>query len=54
MVKVTVKEGAKQASILAAAETCQDEGWVLVPDLVPTEAIDAAVEELWQIYPRPE
>jgi len=37
-----------------AAAQWQSEGWVLVPDLVPAETIDAAVEELWHIYPRPE
>ena len=32
----------------------QEEGWVVVHDLVPTDEIDAAVEELWGLYPRPE
>lgn len=31
----------------------QDEGWVLIEDLVPAEEIDAAVEDLWLLYPRP-
>ena len=37
-----------------AAKQWQSEGWVLVPDLVPASDIDAAVEELWGIFPRPE
>ena len=37
-----------------AAAKWQREGWVVIPDLIAAETIDAAVEELWQIYPRPE
>ena len=29
-------------------------GWVLLDSLVGTDVIDAAVEELWRIFPRPE
>ena len=43
-----------EALVSEAAKRWQSEGWVLVPDLVPTETIDAASEELWQIFPRPE
>jgi len=41
-------------SIEQAARQWQTEGWVLVPDLLPTGEIDEAVEELWSLYPRPE
>ena len=41
-------------SLESDARQWQDEGWVVVPDVVPTEEIDAAVEELWTLYPRPE
>lgn len=41
-------------SIADAAIQWQEEGWVLVPDLVPASDIDAASEELWGILPRPE
>ena len=37
-----------------AVETWRTRGWVVVHDLVPAEDIDHAVEELWDIYPRPE
>jgi len=37
-----------------AVELWRTRGWVLVHDLVPTEDIDHAVEELWDLYPRPE
>lgn len=36
-----------------AAQHWRDHGWVLVPGLVPTADIDHAVEELWDLYPRP-
>lgn len=32
----------------------RERGWVLIPGLVPTAAIDAALEDLWRLYPRPE
>lgn len=37
-----------------AIELWRTRGWVVVHDLVPTEDIDHAVEELWDLYPRPE
>ena len=42
------------ATLNSHAETWQKEGWVLVPGLIPAGEIDAAVEDLWEIYPRPE
>ncbi len=38
----------------AAADQWRDQGWVVVHDLVPAEDIDRAVEDLWDVYPRPE
>lgn len=35
-------------------ERWRTDGWVLVPDLVPADEIDAALEDLWRIVPRPE
>ncbi len=32
----------------------RDEGWVLVPELVPAADIDAALDDLWLLFPRPE
>lgn len=32
----------------------QEHGWVLVEELVPRAEIDAALEDLWRLYPRPE
>ena len=40
--------------IEAAVEHWRTHGWVVVHDLVPAEDIDHAVEELWDLYPRPE
>ena len=37
-----------------AAELWRTRGWVVVHDLVPTADIDHAVEELWNLYPKPE
>ncbi len=34
--------------------TWQDQGWVLVDGLIGTDEIDAAVEQLWSSFPRPE
>lgn len=31
-----------------------NDGWVVLHDLVDVETIDAAVEDLWQVFPRPE
>lgn len=42
------------SSLEIAARQWQTEGWILVPDLVSTDEIDAAVDELWGLYPRPE
>ncbi len=46
--------GAGIADLDAAVEHWQEHGWVLVDGLVPTADIDHAVEELWDLYPRPE
>jgi len=35
-------------------EAWQRDGWVLLDGLVGTDVIDAAVEELWRVFPRPE
>ncbi len=40
-------------SLESAARQWQDEGWVVIPDLIPTDEIDAAANELWALYPRP-
>jgi len=40
-------------SISEAAKAWQQQGWVLIPGLVPTSVIDAAVSDLWSIYPTP-
>jgi len=32
----------------------REEGWVLLPELVPPEEIDAALDDLWRLFPRPE
>lgn len=32
----------------------QEEGWVLIPGLVPADEIDAALDDLWRVVPRPE
>ena len=34
--------------------TWQSDGWVVLDELVAVEAIDAAVEDLWRVFPRPE
>jgi hypothetical protein len=31
----------------------QEQGWVLVPELVPGPEIDAALDDVWQVLPRP-
>ncbi|MDP7068801.1 MAG: hypothetical protein QF637_14375, partial [Acidimicrobiales bacterium] len=36
-----------------AVEEWRTRGWTVVHDLVPTEEIDAAVEELWGHFPHP-
>ncbi|MDE0134431.1 MAG: hypothetical protein OXM54_06275 [Acidimicrobiaceae bacterium] len=42
------------ADLDEAAQHWREHGWVLVDGLVPTADIDHAVEELWDLYPRPE
>lgn len=42
------------ADLDEAAQHWREHGWVLVDQLVPTVDIDLAVEELWDLYPRPE
>lgn len=37
-----------------AARTWREEGWVLIPSLIPEAEIDAAVKDLWITYPPPE
>lgn len=32
----------------------QTEGWVLIPELVPAAEIDAALDDLWLLFPHPE
>ncbi len=32
----------------------RSDGWVLVPDLIPADEIDAALDDLWLLVPRPE
>jgi len=32
----------------------REDGWVLIEDLVPVDEIDAALEDLWRVFPRPE
>tara|TARA_B100002051_G_C16698119_1_gene619334 strand:- start:62 stop:994 length:933 start_codon:yes stop_codon:yes gene_type:complete len=39
--------------ISTAVEQWRTQGWTVVHDLVPTEEIDAAVEELWGHFPHP-
>ena len=39
--------------ISTAVEQWRTQGWTVVHDLVPTEEIDAAVEELWDHFPHP-
>ena len=39
--------------ISTAVEQWRTQGWTVVHDLVPTEEIDAAVEELWVHFPHP-
>ena len=39
--------------IEVAIEEWRTQGWTVVHDLVPTEEIDAAVEELWGHFPHP-
>ena len=41
------------ADLDEAAQHWREHGWVLVDQLVPTADIDHAVEELWDLYPRP-
>ena len=40
--------------ISTAVEQWRTQGWTVVHDLVPTEEIDAAVEELWDHFPHPD
>ena len=35
-------------------KTWQQEGWVLLDGLVDTDTIDAALEDVWNVLPRPE
>ena len=42
------------ADLDEAAQHWREHGWVLVDGLVPTADIDHAVEELWDLYPRPD
>ena len=35
-------------------ERWREDGWALIPELVPAEEIDAACEDLWRMFPRPE
>jgi hypothetical protein len=35
-------------------ETWKREGWVVLHDLVPTDEIDAAVADLWTVFPKPD
>ncbi len=35
-------------------EQWRTEGWVLIPELVPAEAIDAALDDMWRVLPTPE
>ena len=42
------------ADVDEAAQHWREHGWVLVDRLVPTADIDHAVEELWDLYPRPD
>jgi len=39
--------------ISTAVEQWRTQGWTVVHDLVPTQEIDAAVEELWGHFPHP-
>ena len=32
----------------------RDDGWVLVPDLIPADEIDAALDDLWRVVPHPD
>ncbi len=32
----------------------QEQGWVLVPSLVPADEIDDALDDLWRLFPRPD
>jgi len=32
----------------------REHGWVLLPGLVPADEVDAALDDLWKIFPRPE
>jgi hypothetical protein len=37
-----------------AARTWREEGWALVPSLIEPEVIDAAMADVWQVFPTPE
>jgi hypothetical protein len=43
-----------EACLAEAVRGWRDHGWVLVEGLVPTADIDAALDDLWLVYPRPE
>ena len=32
----------------------RDDGWVLIDGLVGTDTIDAALDDVWKLFPRPE
>lgn len=37
-----------------AVRRWREHGWVLLPGLIPTDEIDAALEDVWTFHPRPE
>ncbi len=52
----SVEAGAPD-DLAAALARCADEwrshGWTLVPSLVPATEIDAALDDLWELFPTP-